>query len=205
MGLYSRYLLPTLTHLACRSRPMERQRQKIVPLARGRVLEVGVGSGLNFPFYNHQQVDRLWVLDPSPELMRMAKRRAQSSALAIQYLEAPGEEIPLDDGSIDSVVVTYTLCTIPEVLAAIRQMARVLRPGGRLLFSEHGTAPDEKVRRWQERLNPYWRRVSGGCQLNRDIPRLIEDGGFRLDGVESMYLPGWRVAGFHYWGAAVPR
>lgn len=183
---------------------MERQRQKVVPLARGRVLEVGVGSGLNFPFYDRNGVEKVWALEPSPELMRMAERRARSSPLDIEYLEAPGEAIPLDDRSIDSVVVTYTLCTIPDAVAALRQMARVLRPGGRLLFSEHGTAPDEKVRRWQERLNPYWRRVSGGCELNRPIPRLIEQGGFRIETLETMYLPGWRPASFHYWGAAVP-
>lgn len=182
-----------------------RQRAKLVPLARGRVLEVGIGSGLNLSFYDPAQVTKVWGLDPSPELARMARAAAGEVPFDVELVTAAGEEIPLEGRSFDTVVLTYTLCTIPGVEPALREVARVLRPGGRLLFSEHGRAPDAHVRRWQERLDPAWRRVSGGCRLTRDVPALLTSAGFEVTGMEAMYLPGWRPTSFNYQGAAVPR
>ncbi len=182
-----------------------RQREKVVPLAEGRVLEIGIGSGLNLPFYDPNRIEKVWGLDPSPEMTRMAQKRARDVRFPLEFIGLPGDEIPLDEDSIDTILTTYTLCTIPEVEPALRQMARVLKPGGRLLFCEHGAAPDAKVRRWQDRLNPVWSYLGGGCNLNRAIPRLLERGGFRIVKMETMYLPGWRPASFNYWGSAVGR
>jgi ubiquinone/menaquinone biosynthesis C-methylase UbiE len=203
MGLYSKYILPKVVHLTCSMKPNMRQRGKVVPLARGRVLEVGIGSGLNLPFYDRSKVTRVWGLDPSPEMMRMARKAAQAVPFDVEFIGLPIEEIPLDDSTVDTVVVTYTLCTIPDTERALRQIARVLKTGGELIFCEHGLAPDAGIRRWQDRINPIWKRLGGGCHLNRDIPELIRRGGFRIRGLETMYLPGWRPASFNYWGTAV--
>ena len=135
-------------------------------------------------------------------MRRLAASVVAESTLAIEFLDLPGEQIPLPDASVDTVLMTYTLCTIQDPQTALRGMARVLKPGGRLLFCEHGAAPDANVRRWQDRLNPVWRRFAGGCNLNRDVPRLLSDGGFSIDRIETMYLPGWRPGTFNYWGAA---
>ncbi len=205
MGLYSRYVLPRVVHLTCSAKPTTRQRMKLVPLAQGRVLEVGIGSGLNFPFYDPDKVVEVCGLDPSKEMLEMASDAAKGVSLDVEFVSAGAEEIPLDSHSIDTVLVTYTLCTIPDSEPALREMARVLRKGGRLLFCEHGMAPDASVRRWQDRLNPIWRRLGGGCHLNRDIPDLIQKGGFGIKGMETMYIPGWRPASFNYWGAAAAR
>ena len=203
MGFYGRYILPRATHLACSGNPTTRQRMKIVPLAEGRVLEVGIGSGLNLPFYDADKVTEVVGLDPSNELIAIAQRAAASLPFGVRFVPAGAEEIPLENGSVDTVVVTYVLCSIADSTPALREMARVLRPGGRMLFCEHGAAPDASVRRWQDRLNPIWRRFSGGCQLNRDVPELIAHGGFEIATMETMYIPGWRPASFNYWGAAV--
>ena len=205
MGLYRRYILPRVVHFTCGLKPNMRQREKGVPRARGRVLEIGIGSGLNLPYYDSAKVSKLWGLDPSPEMTRMAKRTAGSPPFEVEFIGLPGDEIPLADHSVDTVVVTYTLCTIPDTAPALRQMNRVLRPGGELIFCEHGAAPDASVRRWQDRLNPIWKQLGGGCNLNRPIPMLIEAGGFRITSLDTMYLPGWRPASFNYWGTAVPR
>ncbi|OFZ87412.1 MAG: phospholipid methyltransferase [Betaproteobacteria bacterium RBG_16_66_20] len=205
MGLYRRYILPRVVHFTCGLKPNMRQREKVVPRARGRVLEIGIGSGLNLPYYDSAKVSKLWGLDPSPEMTRMAKRTAGSLPFEVEFIGLPGDEIPLADHSVDTVVVTYTLCTIPDTTPALRQMNRVLRPGGELIFCEHGAAPDASVRRWQDRLNPIWKQLGGGCNLNRPIPMLIEAGGFRITSLDTMYLPGWRPASFNYWGTAVPR
>lgn len=205
MGLYSRYILPRVSHFTCGLKPNMRQREKVVPHARGRVLEVGIGSGLNLPFYDSANVNKIWGLDPAPEMTRIAERAARSLPFEVKFIGLPGDEIPLEDSSVDTVVVTYTLCTIPDTTAALRQMSRVLRPGGELVFCEHGAAPDVSVRRWQDRLNPIWKRLGGGCNLNRPIPAVIEAGGFRIKRLDTMYIPGWRPASFNYWGIAIPR
>ncbi len=204
MGLYSEYILPKVVHFTCSMKPTMRQREKVVPLAHGRVLEIGVGTGLNFPFYDASRVSKVWGLDPSPRMTRMAHKAARGMPFDVDFIGLPGEEIPLEEGSVDTVLVTYTLCTIPEPQPALRQMARVLRPGGKLIFCEHGASPDPDVRRWQDRINPIWKRLGGGCHLNRAIPTLIEQAGFRITAMETMYIPGWRPASFNYWGTATP-
>lgn len=205
MGLYDRYVLPRIIHLTCRAKPAMRQRQKLVPLARGRVLEVGIGSGLNLPFYDPARIAGVWGLEPSRELTKMASDAAEGAPFDVEFLLAEAGEIPLDTDSFDTVVLTYTLRTIPDTESALREIARVLKPRGELLFCEHGVAPDAEVRRWQDGLNPIWRRVGGGCHLNRDIPGLIRHGGFEITGMEAMYIPGWRPASFNYWGSAATR
>ncbi len=181
-----------------------RQREKIVPLAQGRVLEVGVGSGLNLPYYDAGKVSKVIGLDSSPEMTRKAERAARQAHIDVEFINALAESIPLASASVDTALVTYALCTIPETTPALREIARVLRPGGRLLFCEHGLAPDANVRKWQDRLTPMWKRLGGGCHLNRDIPALIAQGGFRIASMDTMYLPGWRPATFNYWGVAQP-
>jgi SAM-dependent methyltransferase len=200
VGLYSRFVLPRILHLACSSRPAMLQREKIVPAARGRVLEIGIC--LNLGFYDVRSVEGVWGLDPSPEMTRMAVNAVARARFPVELISAGGEEIPSENGSFDTVLTTYTLCTIPDAVLALREMARVLKPGGQLLFCEHGLAPDADVRRWQDRVDPYWQRMAGGCHLNRDIPWLLEEGGFTIKRMETMYVPGWRPAGYTYWGAA---
>lgn len=204
MGLYDRYVLPKLIHLACGSRPHMRQREKVVPRCSGRVLEIGVGSGLNFPYYDLDRIERVWGLEPSAGMRPLGARAAARAGVEVEFIDLPGEEIPLEDAVVDTVLTTYTLCSIHDLDAALGQMRRVLRPEGRLVFCEHGAAPDASVRRWQNRIEPIWKKLSGGCHLSREIPGLIERGGFKLEDVETMYLPGWRPGTFNYWGSARP-
>lgn len=182
-----------------------RQREKVVPLAKGKVLEIGIGSGLNLPFYDPDQVSEVWGLDPSREMIEMAANAAEGAPFDVEIVSAEAGEIPFESDSFDTVLLTYTLCSIPEAEPALGEMARVLKPGGTLLFCEHGAAPDPGVRRWQDWLTPIWRRIGGGCQLNRDIPALIRSGGFEITGMDTMYIPGWRPASFNFWGSAKPR
>jgi ubiquinone/menaquinone biosynthesis C-methylase UbiE len=203
MGFYDHYILPPFLHFACGLKPFRMQRQKVVPRARGRVLEVGIGSGLNLPFYDGGQVEKVIGIDPSPELRVYAERAASAAPFDVEFIEQPAERLALDEASIDTVVVTYTLCTISDTLAALSQIGRVLRPDGELLFCEHGQAPDEGVRLWQDRLTPVWGKIAGGCHLNRVIPELIKAGGFNITELETQYLDGWKPLTFNYWGVAV--
>ena len=203
MGLYTRFILPKVVDFTCSLKPNMRQRAKVVPFALGNVLEVGFGSGLNLPFYDKTKVQHIWALDPYREMWALAEKRVRGTDLPVEFLNATAEQIPLPNRSADTVLVTFTLCTLPDVRRALREMARVLKPGGELVFCEHGLAPDENVRRWQNRLNPIWKAFGGGCNLNRPIPSLLEQGGFRLREISSMYIPGWRPASFNYWGRAL--
>ena len=202
MGIYQKYLLPRIVHFTCGLKPTMKQREKIVPLAEGRVLEIGIGSGLNLPFYTPGKVKHLWGLDPSPEMWALTPKKLGILDFDVEFIEAPAEDIPLDDGSADTVLITYTLCTIPDVHSALEEARRVLKSDGSFVFCEHGLAPDESVRRWQNRLNPLWKRVGGGCNLNRPIPELIEQAGFRIRSMDTMYISGWKPASFNYWGTA---
>jgi ubiquinone/menaquinone biosynthesis C-methylase UbiE len=204
MSFYEERILPHIINKLCSSSPHQKQRQKIVPLAEGRVLEIGFGSGLNVPFYDTGKIKKIWGLEPSQGMRARAKPLVDASSIDIEFIDLPGEEIPLDADSVDTVLVTYSLCTIPDAVSALEGMRRVLKPGGRLLYCEHGKAPDEDVHRWQNRINPTWRRVAGGCNMNRDIPALLEAGGFRIQADERMYIPGARVLTYNYWGSAVP-
>jgi ubiquinone/menaquinone biosynthesis C-methylase UbiE len=200
---YERHVLPWLVDLACSVRPVRRQRRKVVPLAKGRVLEIGIGTGLNLEHYDKARIERLVGLDPGLEMHPQARRRSRRAAIEVELVGLSAERIPYDDGSFDTVLVTYSLCTIGDPLSALKEMRRVLRPGGRLIFCEHGRAPDARVRRWQERLTPLWSRLAGGCRLDRDIPRLLAQAGFRSDDMQQMYLPGPRPLTYNYWGTAV--
>src|SRR4051812_25976870 len=179
MSFYSERILPHLLNLAMRHRDLIAYRQRIVPAARGRVLEIGIGSGLNLPFYG-SAADEIIGLDPSFPLLAMTDHLAQVSAARVTLLQGSAEAIPLESASIDTVVTTWTLCSIPQVADALMEMRRVLKPNGELLFVEHGAAPDQNIRWWQDRLTPLWKPVAGGCHLNRPITRLIRDAGFAV-------------------------
>ena len=202
MSFYEDRVLPHLIDLACSTKPARKQREKIVHLAEGDVLEIGFGSGLNLPYYDRDKVRRIFGLEPSEGMRRKAQPNVDASGLDVEFIDLPGEEIPLESQSVDTVLVTFTLCSIDDAAAALEGMRRVLKPGGKLLYCEHGAAPDDSVRRWQERLNPGWKRVSGGCNMNRDIPDLIRKGGFRITADERMYVPGARILSYNYWGVA---
>ncbi|HEY5898485.1 MAG TPA: class I SAM-dependent methyltransferase [Burkholderiales bacterium] len=199
---YERYVLPYLIDLACGMKPIRMQREKIVPLARGRVLEIGIGTGLNLPYYDKARVERVVGLDPAVDMHRLARKRMLKAGLTVELVALAAEEIPFDSASFDSVVCTYTLCSIPEPIAALKEMRRVLKPGAPLLFCEHGLAPDVSVQRWQRRLNPLWARIGGGCQLTRDVPALLQAAGLRSPDLQTMYLPGPRPLTYNYWGTA---
>ena len=201
MGFYQRHVLPCLLHLAMRQEVLRPFRERVIGAAEGRVLEVGIGSGLNLPLYG-QAVRGVIGLEPSPELLRMARDRAASASVPVELLEASAEAVPLDAASIDTVVMTWTLCTIPDPQRALAELLRVLKPGGALLFVEHGRAPELGVARWQDRLDPLWRRVAGGCHLNRRIDDLISGSGFRIEALSNARLPGPRTHTFLYEGRA---
>ena len=188
---------------ACSASPNQKQRQKIVPEAAGEILEIGFGSGLNVPYYDPSKVKKIWALEPSEGMRRKAQPAVIGTDMDIEFITLPGEQIPLDDNSVDTVLMTYTLCTIADTEAALQGMRRVLKPEGRLLYCEHGKAPDDNVARWQNRLNPAWSRIAGGCQMNRDIPALINEGGFSIKIDERMYIPGAKILCYNYWGSAV--
>ena len=202
MSWYEERILPHMINFACSASPNQKQRQKIVPEAEGEILEIGFGSGLNIPYYDRLKVRKIWALEPSAGMRRKARPAVDETDMDIEFVDLPGEQIPLHDNSVDTILMTYTLCTITDTKTALEGMRRVLRPGGRLLFCEHGRAPDENVRRWQNRLNPAWSRIAGGCNMNRDIPALINEGGFAIKVDQRMYIPGAKVLGYNYWGSA---
>jgi ubiquinone/menaquinone biosynthesis C-methylase UbiE len=202
MGFYNDVILPRLCDLAMRNKQLQPYRERVIGAAEGRVLEIGIGSGRNLPFYR-SPVTELLALEPAPNLLAMA-RDARQPGMPVSLIEASAEAIPLDDHSVDTVVTTWTLCSIPDAAMALTEMRRVLRPGGRLLFVEHGMAPDKNVRRWQDWLTPAWKCISGGCHLNRPIGAMIEGAGFRIDRVETGYMPGPKAMTFMYEGSARP-
>ncbi len=204
MNLYDRYVLPYLIDWACGVNAVERQRRKLIPQARGRVLEIGIGTGLNLSHYDREHLSGFCGLDPSAQMHRLARKRALKVGMEVEMIDLPAECIPMPDTSFDTVVITYTLCTIPDPQRALAEMRRVLKPDGRLLYCEHGRAPDAAVRRWQDRLTPWWKPLAGGCHLNRDIPALLAEAGFRSLQQDQMYLPGPRAFTYNYWGIAAP-
>jgi SAM-dependent methyltransferase len=203
MSFYEHWILPRVIDLTMRNKEARRYRERVIPQANGLVLEIGSGSGLNLPFYG-PAVRHLFALEPSPELRKMAGRRTKGKRFAVEFLDRSAEEIPLERGSVDTVVTTWSLCTIPDAVRALEEMRRVLKPGGVLLFVEHGLAPDAVVRVWQHRLNPLWNRIGGGCNLNRKIDSLIVQSGFGLAELETEYVKGPKPMTFTYSGRAVP-
>ena len=206
MGFYDRYILPSLIQCACSSKPIMKQREKVIPLAEGRILEVGCGTGTNFGLYDAAKVDHLFALEPAPEMITKAEKVAAGlPGLDVSFLEAGGEAVPLGDNSVDTVVFTFTLCTIPDWAGSIQEARRVLKPGGRLLFSEHGGSPDEGIAKWQRRLEPIQKALAGGCHLTRVPPDMLKSNGFEVDELHAMYLPGTpKPLGYAYWGHARP-
>jgi len=203
MSFYDRRVLPWLIELCMRNKEARRYRERMIPLATGRVLEVGVGSGLNLPFYG-AEVRHLYALEPSPELRKMAGRRTKGTRFTVEFLDRSAEAIPLERASVDTVVTTWTLCSIPDAVRALQEMKRVLKPGGVLLFVEHGLAPDPGVRVWQRRLNPLWNHIGGGCNLDRKIDEVIARSGFQLTDLEMGYAKGPKPMSYIYCGRAVP-
>ena len=202
--LWSKFIQPRLISFACATKPFMIQRIKIVPLAKGTVLEIGIGSGLNIPLYDENHVKKVVGVDSSEDMQALAKDRINESPIDIQLVVADAAKIPLDDQSIDTIVCTYTLCTVSNPEGVLKEMKRILKPGGKFLFSEHGHAPDESVNKFQLRLEPFWKFLADGCHLTRSIPELLRANGMKLDKMETMYLPSTpRFVGFNYWGSAV--
>lgn len=203
MGLYSRHILPHVINCACGARPIEKQRAKIVPHARGVVLELGFGSGRNLPYLDAAQVERLYALEPEEGMLRLARRAAAGAPVPVEILPTTAEAMRLPPASVDTLLVTYTMCTVPDPVGALRAARAALKPDGVLLFTEHGAAPDADVQATQKRIEPVWKRIAGGCRLTRDIPALIATAGFAIERLETMYLPRTpRFAGFNYFGSA---
>ncbi len=186
-------------------KPIREVRQRILPSAEGRILEIGVGPGVNFVHYDPAKVSKVYALEPNPGMIRMAEQQRRRTGLDVEFLDLPGERIPLEDGSVDTVVSTFTLCTIPGVVEAIRGIRRVLRPGGKFIFFEHGLSPDPRVRRWQKWSEPLFHLAFEGCHVTRDIPSLIREGGFKIEQMDTAYLAPFPKSGSHcWWGTAIP-
>lgn len=204
MGFYARHIGPRLIRcLCCMSNVME-ERGKIVPQADGTVLEIGIGPGLNLPLYDPARVERIIGVDPLESFLKLGRQRTASSPIPVSILRAPAENIPLQDKSVDTAVVTYTLCSVADPSRALGEVRRVLKPGGRVLFLEHGLSEDSAVARWQDRLNPIWRRLAVGCNLNRPVAHLLQQAGFRIAELTEFYMPRTpRPVGYHYRGTAI--
>ena len=183
-------------------KPISKQREKVVPHAEGVVLEIGIGSGQNLPFYNANKVTKIIGVDPDDHIWKRSKARRDACPIDVERIGLSGEDIPLETNTVDSVVVTYSLCTIPDPVRALREMARIVKPGGKIHFTEHGKAPDAAVNRWQDRIDPLWKVIAGGCHSGRDIPAYFKEAGLKLDSLEQMYVPGPKVLGYNYWGVA---
>ena len=205
MGFYQEKILPHLVARVCASGDLMELRRSLVPRAIGTVLEVGMGSGINLALYKPELVSLVYGLEPSVGMRRKAAENASRSPVPLEWLDLPGEQIPLADASVDTIVLTFTLCSIANWEKALVQMKRVLKPGGKLLFLEHGESPDAKVQRWQHKITPAWKLVGGGCHLNRPIDELIRSAGFAIIELDSFYMEGApRIAGYIYRGVAEP-
>ena len=202
MSLYSKYILPNLINFACKQSSLSKQREKVIPLAQGNVLEVGVGTGLNLPFCDSSKISKLTAIDPSEETWEKRSVDINQLPFDFQFIKTSGEALPFSDNSFDSIVITYALCTIPDTEKALKEMSRVLKKDGILIFCEHGAAPDINVRSTQDMINPFWKPLSGGCNLNRNIPEIIESSGFIFQKLDKMYIPGFKFFSYNYWGTA---
>jgi len=205
-GFYGRVIAPRLLNAACGIGPIAEQRQKVVPQARGVVLEVGIGTGLNMPHYDPGKITRVIGVDPDADITALAAARVNDAGFDVEVITDTGEALPLEDNLADTAVLTYTLCSIPDVAAALQEIRRVLKPSGRILFAEHGRSQRISVARWQDRLNPAWRAIAGGCNLNRNTENLLADAGFAIETSDKFPLPRVpEIIGFHYVGSARPQ
>ena len=205
MGFYKNHVYPCLVSALGNPKPIDEIRMQIVPLADGNVLEIGAGTGVNFAHYDGTKVARVYALEPNPGMLRRAGRERNQTKLEVEFLDLPGERIPLPDESVDTVVSTFTLCTIPGIVEAIRGIARVLKPGGKLIFFEHGLSPDDDVQRWQRRNEPFFQWLFEGCHITRNIPSLLNSGGLRVQQMKTGYLaPFPKFPSYCWWGVAAP-
>ena len=201
--MYNKYILPRILNYTCGQKPFTKQREKIVPLAQGKVLEVGIGSGLNMSYLNPNKVDSFTGIDPSEDLLAMAESQVSDSISEINLIASTAEEMQFENNSFDSVLMTYTLCTVQNASVVLNQIKRVLKQDGQLIFCEHGLAPEFNIITWQNRINQFWPLISGGCNLNKDIPKLFEAEGFTVISMDEMYLPKTpKLLGYNYWGTA---
>jgi ubiquinone/menaquinone biosynthesis C-methylase UbiE len=200
MGFYEKYLLPKLLNSVMKNPDMLHLRKKLVPLATGKILEIGIGSGLNIPLYS--KGEQVTGVDPSIELLAYARELAADTDIDVEFIAKGAEELPLADNTFDSAVVTWTLCTIPDPMAALLEIKRVLKPEGRLLFVEHGSAPEPEIVKWQDRVDPLWSALAGGCHINRRPDEMMVEAGFRFEEIERRYIKGPRIMTFNYQGIA---
>ncbi len=201
MNWYDQHILPWLIDIACGLPMVQARRRALVPQARGRVLEIGMGTGRNLPFYDRTRLTQLVGVDPALQMHRLARHRSEKAGIEVELVGLSAERLPLPDDSFDTVVCTYTLCSIPDPVAALHEVRRVLKPGGRFLFCEHGRSPDPALARWQDRIEPFWMPLAGGCHLGRDVPLLLREAGLKAQ-VDQGYIAGPRVLTYHYWGQA---
>lgn len=201
MRWYDQHILPWLIDIACGLPMVQGRRAALVPQAHGCVLEIGMGTGRNLPFYDRSRLTQLVGVDPALQMHRLAQRRSQKAGINVELVGLSAERLPLPDNSFDTVVCTYTLCSIPDPAAALHEVRRVLKPGGQFLFCEHGRAPDASLARWQQRIEPLWKPLAGGCHLTRDVSWLLRDAGLNAQ-VEQGYIGGPRLLTYHYWGQA---
>ena len=203
MSLYENYFLPRLLDFCCGMEGFQNKRSQIVPMAHGRVLEIGIGSGLNFEHYNFDKIDEIVGVDPAVSSIAIARSRSSQYNTKISFIESSAESIALESGSFDCVVVGYSLCTIPEPLKALAEARRLMKSNGSLLFMEHGLAPEQNIQKWQHRLTPGWKKIAGGCNLNRDIADLISASGFQFKSLKKKYIKGPKILSFQYYGEAI--
>lgn len=201
-NFYDKYILPKVVHWACRQKSSQKQRSKIIPLAKGHVIEIAIGSGLNLPYYRTEYIQSLTGLEPSNEIWQLNKVQTDRLDFNFKFINAFAEDIPVKSNTFDTAVITYALCTIKDPHKALSEIKRVLKPDGILLFCEHGLAPDKNIKNLQNKINPYWKIMAGGCHLNKDIPKLITDNGFKIIALDKMYIPGWKPASYNYRGIA---
>lgn len=202
MNIYQQYVLPKMIDMACSSGYVMKSRSKIVPQATGEVLEIGIGSGLNLEFYDANKVTSIIGIDPAAQMQSLAYKRAAEISIPVETIATDIYGIDAESERFDTIVMTFTLCSINDPIPALKEMARLLKPEGRLLFCEHGLAPDASVERWQRRLTPLWKPMAGGCHLDRDIAALIKAGGFDIKDLSKEYLPGPRPMSYVYSGSA---
>ena len=203
MDLYNKHILPKLINRVCAQNEISRIRKELIPRAKGKVLEIGMGSGLNLPFYDPVKTEQVSGVEPVDQLRRMAAKKARSLTFKVDFTGRSAEAIPLANNVIDTVVVTYTMCSIPDVIQALKEMNRVLKPGGELLFCEHGRSPDQQVSKWQDKLTRPWQKVAGGCHLNRPVADLITQAGFKIVALDSGYTHPIKLLSYTYKGVAV--
>jgi len=205
MGLWNKMVVEPLISCACKSKPILKQREKVVPLAEGRVLEIGCGAGTNFDFYDFSKVSHIHAIEPASGMLKRARKKASELGIGdhqVTFSKTGAEDMPVEDKSIDTAVITFVLCTIPDWQAALTETRRVLKPGGRIVFTEHGLAPDADVVKWQRRIEPVWKVIAGGCHVTRDVEKMFRETGYKVEDPQTMYVPGPKFAGFMTWGTA---